>query len=106
MAQNPLVGWGAGRHGIRDQEAPQAHAQEEAQEDAEGHPLAAAGSGQVSPTSCDHLLCTERSLSTLLTYFRVKRPRPGGRSAGRYRPYPDDQGPFGAEVEVGPTLQP
>src|SRR4051794_31716931 len=29
------------RHGIADQEAPQAHAQEEAQEDVEGHPLAA-----------------------------------------------------------------
>src|SRR5581483_1323755 len=35
-------------HGVVDQEAPQADAQEEAQEDAEGHPLAAAG-GQVAP---------------------------------------------------------
>jgi hypothetical protein len=36
------------RHGIPHQEAPQAHAQEEAQEDAEGHPLAAS-SGALSP---------------------------------------------------------
>src|SRR4051794_36465997 len=35
------------RHGKPDQEAPQAHAQEEAQEDAEAHPLPASGQGQV-----------------------------------------------------------
>ena len=33
----------APRHGIAHQKAPQAHAQEEAQEDAEGHALAATG---------------------------------------------------------------
>ena len=36
------------RHGFPHQEAPQAHAQEEAQEDAEGDPLAAPG-GEVAP---------------------------------------------------------
>ena len=34
-------------HGIAHQEAPQAHAEEEAQEDAQGHPLATAGRRQV-----------------------------------------------------------
>src|SRR3954471_230056 len=38
----------ASRHGIADQEAPQAHAQEEAQEAAEEDPLAASSAGQVS----------------------------------------------------------
>src|SRR3954454_9545929 len=36
------------RHGLTDQEAPQAHAQEEAQEAAEKDPLAASSAGQVS----------------------------------------------------------
>src|SRR5262249_5896885 len=35
-------------HGIADQKAPQAHAQEEAQEAAEEDPLAASSAGQVS----------------------------------------------------------
>ncbi len=38
----------ASRHGIADQEAPQAHAEEEAQEDAEGHSLAATSRRQVT----------------------------------------------------------
>jgi len=35
------------RHGVTDQEAPQAHAQEEAQEASEEDPLAASSAGQV-----------------------------------------------------------
>src|SRR5437763_15204094 len=35
------------RHGLTDQKAPQAHAQEEAQEAAEEDPLAASSAGQV-----------------------------------------------------------
>src|SRR5262245_17577082 len=38
----------ASRHGLIDQEAPQAHAEEEAQEAAEEDPLAASSAGQVS----------------------------------------------------------
>ena len=52
--------YGVRRHGFSDQEAPQAHAQEEAQEDAEAHTLPAPRQGQVSPHGASH----NRSLST------------------------------------------
>jgi hypothetical protein len=41
------------RHrGFVDKEAPEAHAQEEAQEDAEGHPMAASGRS-LTPLAAD-----------------------------------------------------
>src|SRR5437764_15217020 len=62
------------RHGLIDQEAPQAHAQEEAQEAAEEDPLAASSAGQVGsgrPTGRPFRVVRDRVQGSSITPART-----------------------------------
>ena len=75
------------RHGLTDQEAPQAHAQEEAQEASEEDPLAASSAGQVAAAAPSGRPSRTPALA------RCARPRPDPRPRRRCAPAPPRRRP-------------